>query len=305
VLSFIATARRLRGLIDDAEPDVVLSNVNATNLITGWALRSARHRPRWVARVGAHPKENDRGMRKVVARMVYGRADRVVVNSRGLGEAVATHYPGCVEAITCIPNPTDFELIDTLAREPPPLQRPSGTPVIIAVGRLFRPKRYDVMLRAFAEVRSVRSAELRICGDGPERAALRRLSSRLGIEDSVRWMGFVDNPYSVMRQADLFLMTSENEGLPNALIEAQGLGLPAVSTDCPHGPSEIIVDGVTGLLVRVGDTTGISDAMTRLLLDEPWRLELGRSARIVARRQFDNAVLTATWEQCLSDRGFQ
>jgi glycosyltransferase involved in cell wall biosynthesis len=297
--TFLATARRLRRLIEATEPDVVLSNVNATSLVTGWALRGAPRRPRWVARIGAHPQENDRGIRKVVARRVYGRADRVVVNSRGLGEAVAAHYPWLVDAIEYVPNPTDFELIDALAQEPPPLQRPTGTPVIVAVGRLFRPKRYDLMLRAFAEVLSACSAELWICGDGPERRALRRLSSRLGIEGSVRWLGFVDNPYTVMRQADLFLMTSENEGLPNALIEAQGLGLPAVSTDCPHGPGEIIEDGGTGLLVPVGDATGIAGATTRLLLDEPWRVEVGRAARSKVRDQFDAVELTAAWERCL------
>jgi glycosyltransferase involved in cell wall biosynthesis len=91
-------------------------------------------------------------------------------------------------------------------------------------------------------------------------------------------------------------MTSDHEGLPNALIEAQGLGLPAVSTLCPWGPDEIIEDGATGLLVPVGDVEAFADGILSILSDAPRRRSMGLAAAARSRRLFDCARLTRVFE---------
>lgn len=297
--TFPQTVRRLRSLIDELRPDVVLSNVNATNMITGWALRATRHHPAWVARMGNSPLHHDRGLRRWAARAVYPMVSQLVANSRGLAQEMVACYPFANGRVEVIENPTDFDAIDELARQHTAVQRPRSGAVVIAAGRLSRQKRYDILLRAFARVRKTVESQLWICGDGPELRSLKASARRLGIAEDVRWLGFVENPYALMRQADVFVMTSDHEGLPNALIEAQGLGLPAVATRCPHGPEEIIEHGATGLLVPVGDIELIGQALDQLLRNPALRAGMGAAASQRVRAQFDCRALTKTWEKLL------
>jgi glycosyltransferase involved in cell wall biosynthesis len=166
---------------------------------------------------------------------------------------------------------------------------------------LSRQKRYDLLLRAVARVCEREPVSLWICGDGPERERLRTLAAHLNLEAAVRFLGFLDNPYPAMRRSDLFVMTSDHEGLPNALIEAQALGVAAVSTRCPYGPDEVIEDGVTGLLVPVGDVAAIAGAIASLLSQPDRRAEMGKAALGLMRRRFDGAKLTRRWEELLLD----
>jgi glycosyltransferase involved in cell wall biosynthesis len=104
-----------------------------------------------------------------------------------------------------------------------------------------------------------------------------------------------------MRQADVFLLTSEFEGLPNSLIEAQALGIPAVSTDCPTGPAEIIERGTTGVLVPVGNAAAIADAILDMLSDAPSRRRMAAAARVRARSLFDYRAIIDQWQVRLAE----
>jgi glycosyltransferase involved in cell wall biosynthesis len=99
-----------------------------------------------------------------------------------------------------------------------------------------------------------------------------------------------------MARADLFVLTSDYEGSPNALIEAQGIGVPAVATDCAYGPAEIVDDGETGLLVPPGDDDALAAAVDALLADAPRRAAMGRAARSRARERHDAAAVVRRLE---------
>lgn len=292
-------AGRLRRLIEKSRPEMILSNITATNLVTGLALRSCVHQPQWIARVGNNPGFHDTFVRASLARLLYRRVDRFVVNSPGLADDLARQYAIDTARATCLLNPTDFEAMDFQANSPTAHAVLAERPLLLAVGRLFKQKRYDVMIDAFARVRSRIQAHLWICGEGPERNRLERQIQRHGLNDHVKLLGFCDNPYALMNKADLFLMSSDHEGLPNALIEAQGMGLPAVSTDCPHGPREIIVDQRTGLLVPTANPKAMAEAISTLLEAPPRLSEMSVAARETARRRFGAAALTGQWQQCL------
>lgn len=293
------TIRRLREHIELTQPDVILSNITATNLVTGLALRHSPHRPRWIARIGNSPARHDGPVRTLIARRTYPAADRLVVNSTGLIAELAGRYSLDRNRIDVLGNPTDFSAIDTLAAEPPAYVWERPEPLLIAVGRLFAQKRYDVLLRALGEVVAQYPAHLWICGDGPEQRRLQRLADRLGLANHVTFHGFVKNPYALMRQATLFVMTSDHEGLPNALIEAQGLGLPAVSTRCPHGPDEIIEHGKTGLLTPVANPTALADAILQLLQDSPRHAGMRLAAAATVRACFDASEITSQWSDLI------
>lgn len=290
---------RLRRAISQMKPDVILSNIAATNLVTGLALLRCRHRPGWIARVGNSPSRHDGTIRRLIARRVYPLADRLVVNSNGLVDDLGDQYSIERGRIDVLGNPTDFPAIEARAAETPVLVWNRPEPLLIAVGRLFEQKRYDVMLRALARVVAQIPAHLWICGDGPERERLQKLAEQLGVASHVTFLGFVENPYALMKQATLFVMSSDHEGLPNSLIESQGLGLAAVSTRCPHGPDEIIEHGQTGLLTPVADPAAFADAILQLLLDEPRRAVIGTAAAKTARTRFGASEIADHWSDLI------
>lgn len=295
----------LRRLLDEQRPDLVLSNVLSTNCLTGGALRTARHRPPWVARVGNDPRRGDPPLQRMWAKRVYPRAARVVTNSRGLEEAVHDVYPGTRGKTVSIPNPTDFEALERLAAEPvdgpEPKQLDAGEVRLLWIGRLTFQKRLDVALEALARLRGDLDARLWVCGEGPLQQTLRAWARDLGVADAVKFFGFLDNPFPLVPRSHLFWLSSDYEGLPNALIETQGLGLPAVATRCPYGPEEIIDDGVTGRLVPASDPGAVAQATRELWADRERLRSMGEAARHRARERFALDVVLPRWERLLLD----
>jgi GalNAc-alpha-(1->4)-GalNAc-alpha-(1->3)-diNAcBac-PP-undecaprenol alpha-1,4-N-acetyl-D-galactosaminyltransferase len=141
---------------------------------------------------------------------------------------------------------------------------------------------------------------LSILGDGPERASLEALASRLGISSRTRFLGWVRDPGTVLSRGDLFVLSSRYEGFPNALLEAMSCGLPAVSFDCPSGPREIIRDGVDGILVPPQDVDSLSAAMDRLMSSPAERQVLASRAAEVNER-FGLERVAKIWEDVIYD----
>jgi glycosyltransferase involved in cell wall biosynthesis len=162
----------------------------------------------------------------------------------------------------------------------------------IAVGRLAEEKGFDNLLRAFANI-AVRQSDwgLTILGEGDKRQELERLSADLGLEGRVHLPGRVSNPFTWLRRADLFVMSSRFEGLPCSLCEAMGCGLPAISFDCDSGPRDIIRHGVDGLLVPPGDIPAFTRAMDRLMSDDGERAQFAARAPEVMDRYNVKSIL--------------
>lgn len=280
---------RLARVIDRTGPDVVLSAYAYPSFIVGMALRIARTRPKWLARVASNPEWEESGLRRPMMRFAYRRVDRFVANSARLAEQFATIYPRAQGRIAHLPNPADFAWIDQAATEPPRVAAPSR-PRLVAVGRLAPQKRVDLLLEALQLVHAQFDVELVLCGDGPLRADIEHEISERGLGSAVTLVGY-GNPFPWLATADLFLLGSDHEGSPNALIEAQGLGIPAVATDCPFGPSEIVIDGVTGWLVPVGDAIAMSEAIIRALGDPTVLQRAAANARAHARRSFSMSTV--------------
>jgi glycosyltransferase involved in cell wall biosynthesis len=298
LLTLPRTARRLRRLIESWGPDVVLSNVLSTNGLAGWALRGVSRPPAWVARIGNAPGLTEPALQRRVARRAYRRrAAALVCNSEGARAAFARCYPELAGLAEQLPNPTDFALLDRLAAEPAEIA--GGVPALLWVGRLVRQKRPDLLIDAFSRVLPQAASRLVVCGDGPLRGAVERRARERGVSRAVELRGFVDNPFALMRRSDLFVMTSDFEGLPNALIEAQGLGLPAVATRCPHGVDEVIADGETGRLVEMDDAAGLAREIVALLAGAERRRAMAVAARQRARRLFALDSVLPRWQALL------
>lgn len=278
--------------LDRRRPDVVVSAFAYPTRVAGGALGLAQRRPRWLARVSLPTGDTDPPWLRPWMRRLYRRADAVVANSRALCRDVETRYG---VATRHLPNATDFAALECGAGTPVPPPAP-GRPRLLSLGRLEPQKRHDRLLEAVARLAE---PELVICGEGPERARLERRARELGVADRVRLPGFVAQPFAWLRSADLFVLASDAEGLPNALVEAQGAGLAAVVTDCPSGPAEVVAHGETGLVVPPGDTDALVAAVAELLRDEPRRRRMGQAARARARARWDAAATTRALESLL------
>lgn len=141
----------------------------------------------------------------------------------------------------------------------------AGPPVILAAGSLVKLKGYAVLLAAFARLAKLRDARLVILGEGPERGRLTQLAERLEIGRLVDFPGFQVNTLAHMAKADLLVLSSTYEALPNTLIEAMACGLPVVSTNCPNGPDEILEGGKWGRLVPVNDSQALAEGILETL----------------------------------------
>ena len=125
--------------------------------------------------------------------------------------------------------------------------------------------------------------------------------SQLGRSDSIQLMGRTEHIEDAYKSSDLIVLSSDFEGMPNALIEAMACGLPSISTDCPTGPSDLIEDGKNGLLVPMKDVNAMSQAILRMYSDRNRAIEMGRNARESIRQKCDaNAIAKKMIEVCES-----
>ncbi len=138
-------------------------------------------------------------------------------------------------------------------------------PVVLGAGRLTEQKDFSTLLNAFAILRKQMEARLIILGEGGQRSELEALVRRLGIEAEVDLPGYVENPYSFMRQSSVFVLSSRWEGSPSVVIAALACGCPVISTDCPGGVREILADGAYGDLVPMGDAAAMAGAIGKVL----------------------------------------
>lgn len=217
---------------------------------------------------------------KEFLRKTYLSADAIVAVSDGVADDLAMCSGISRGRIATIYNPIVGPDITTLAEEP--LNEPyfgQGTPpVILAVGRLDPQKDYPTLIRAFARLRQNREARLVILGAEHRLRPLYRqelidLAADLGVACDLILPGYVDNPFAYMARAQVFVLSSTHEGLPGVLIQALACGCPAVSTDCPSGPREILEDGRYGALVPVGDDAAMAAAIEQTL-EKPIQFEV-------------------------------
>jgi glycosyltransferase involved in cell wall biosynthesis len=235
----------------------------------------------------------------------FWKADALIAVSRGLQRQLKRLPTLSRVQVACIYNPIiDPGFAERLAAplNLPPAVR-TDVPWVVAAGRLNRQKDYPTLLRAFAGVTRQSPAQLLILGEGEERVALEALTLSLGIGDDVHFLGYVENPLPVMRRAQVFALTSTEEGFGNVLVEALAAGAAVVATDCPHGPREILRDEEFGRLVDVGDVAALTAMMSAELRDDrhgiPGALALhleSFSVQHIGERYIDALGLRPTYE---------
>lgn len=227
-------------------------------------------------------------------KLFYRWASIVVANSSELAKDYAEILGR--EVIT-IYNPIDFDLVGHLCKEnvPEEIFINRMRPIVIGAGRLSKQKNFVLLIYAIANVVRDLPCDLVIIGEGAERERLTALVNKLNLRGHVHLIGHRQNPYKYFYNSDLFVLSSNYEGMPNVLIEAIACGLPAVSTRCQSGPSEILADGKLGFLVQVGDVLGLAKAIRCALTDKS-STELMQKAAAVNILLYDKDVITSNWQ---------
>jgi len=171
---------------------------------------------------------------------------------------------------------------------------------IVAAGRLVDQKGFDMLIEAFAAVTAGHPDwTLEIYGKGYRRERLEAWIVAAGLERVVHLRGATDRLGERMRDASTFVLSSRNEGFPIVLLEAMAAGLAVVSFDCPTGPSEILSDGSSGLLVPAEDVTALAAALDRVMDDEALRRRLAAAAPAAVRR-YSTEAIGRRWDELLA-----
>lgn len=202
-----------------------------------------------------------------------------------------------IENSVVIPNAINPEFIR-------PQYRGERRKVIVGAGRLTKQKNFSLLIRAFSEIsEDFPEYELEIYGDGPLKNDLINEAKELGVNEKVKLLGYVENLGDKIQDATMFVLSSDFEGMPNALMEAMALGLPVISTDCPAGGSKYLIEnGNNGLLVSVNDINTLKKAMGDLLANSEFRNELGKNARLVCEK-LEPRKIYSKWEKNIRKMG--
>ncbi|MEO5362604.1 MAG: glycosyltransferase [Magnetococcus sp. DMHC-8] len=200
------------------------------------------------------------------ARPLIAVSDGVAEDVRG-GLGLGDRHP-----VRRIYNPFDFEAIRVLARQSAP-GRPVGR-YVIHVGRFTPQKRHDLLLAAWGRL-DIPHVLVLLTAPHPELAAM---IAAAGLAGRVVVAGFQANPYPWMAGADLLVLCSDHEGMPNVLVEALICGTPVVATDVPSGPAEILGRTLPQALVVHDDAVALAGAMAHMLANPPDCAQLDLSA---------------------------
>lgn len=272
-LELLRGIKAIQAVAASVRPSLVLASSSNMGLVTGIACRSLRRNGVGVAMKLTNPviRPRDRfavqkAYRRALYRFIFRHHDRVLTLTDAERSELATTYSELADRLVTVPNA--YVPNDLIAAELPSFRARERGPHLLTLARMMPQKRLDVLLEAFAELGRT-DARLTILGDGPLRAALENLARTLGIADRVDMPGFAEDVIPALRTADLFVLSSDYEGLPAALIEALACNVPVVTTDCFAGAREMLERSPFCFVTPIGDSDQFARAMERALAAGP------------------------------------
>jgi glycosyltransferase involved in cell wall biosynthesis len=265
---FFSNLRRLRTLratVRGLRPDVIVSFIDITNVLT--LLSTLGLQMPVIISERIHPSYHPIGLRwRLLRRLTYPLSSALVVQTEGIAAwARAAVTP---VRVRIIPNP--------LPRRAWPLGR-MREPIVLGIGRLHRQKGFDLLIDAFAKSGLPRNWRLVLVGEGPERASLAERIAELGLQDRVEMPGEVPDPQNWLARAAMFVLSSRYEGFPNVILEAMACGTPVLAFDCPTGPRDILHEGA-GMVLPPEDIHALAHGIQRLANDPNRRDALAQTA---------------------------
>ena len=282
----LARIKEVKNIIKNEKIDIILSFLPQAAFLS-LISRGIRKKTKVIISVRNDPKvEYKKVIFKILMRLLYPKADAFVFQTQDARD----YFPKSIQQkSTIIPNSLNKDFM---------VQRPSHNreKVIVSVGRLFEQKNHLLLIKAFEEFdKKVSGYKLLILGEGPLYPKLSDCINNKKINDKVILMGQVDDIKEKIYNATIFVLSSNYEGMPNALMEAMALGIPCVSTDCPcGGPKQLINNGENGYLVPVNDYKGLSEKMIELASNKETRIKFSNNA-IKTMEKYNPEIINKKW----------
>lgn len=263
---------KLSFVIFKVKPHVIMSTIRYVNVGTVFSCLLFRSKISVLVRetndftsAGINPNN----WKEKVVGWCYRRAHGVIALSNGVRQDILERYNVAPQRVVTIYNPIDIEMVKESMQDSfigNELNNPKweNKIKIVAVGSLIYQKGFDLLIRALAMVPQL-PCVLWIIGDGLEINNLNDLTSKLGVDHQVTFLGFKENPFVWMSNADLFVLPSRWEGFGHVIVEAMVCGVPVLSTRCKSGPDEIISHGVNGLLCDPNSVSSLAKGIEAMV----------------------------------------
>ena len=290
---FYKRFKNIRAIWKREKPDALvcfIGKCNVIGLLTSWGLKF----PVYVSVRNEPTKEYDTKLMRFLSKTLFARAKTIIVQT----EDAKAYFPKYLQKKTVIlPNSLDTRFI---------LPRFEGVRKneIVSVGRLVECKNQKMLIDAFSAVAGeYPELILKIYGNGTHnedtRGELEEQVRTLHLENRVKFMGHCNDMPQQLYESRIFVLTSDYEGMPNALLESMALGLACISTDCPcGGPRTVIQDGENGLLIPVRNEKALEQALWEILSNPALEKKLGENARKIGEQLSPERVNEA-WEKVI------
>lgn len=278
--SLLLSLWQLNRLLLREKPSLVVSFLVRANVCNSLLRKGRGHNAILFERMhlSSHLDNQFAGVKRLFAGLIpwfaYCRADAVLGVSSGVTKDLVENFRVTKNRAHTIFNPYNIENIKTAGFAEPEVTLPDA--FIISIGRLTEAKNFKQLINAY--LISKESAPLCILGEGEQKEELNEFIKSKGAEEKVILLGYAKNPFSIISRAKYYISASTNEGFPNALLEAMALGLPAIMTNCPSGPAEILEAepefhsdkfhlGKFGVLVPMNNENQLALAINQMQID--------------------------------------
>ena len=264
---------RFRKVLKQIKPDIVISFLPVVQVYVRYASIGLKHKRVETIRINPWKTEISNSKYYKSWLKCFDKCDHLILQSKDQKPFFSEKVQK--KAVT-IPNP-----INALYLENEKKEYDANSHKIVAAGRLTKQKNYKMLIDAIKIVQNdYNDVSLSIYGAGELQKELQDYIDDIGISNNVKLMGRSNELHNVYKDFDLYVMSSDYEGLPNALAEAMAIGLPCISTDCQTGPRDLIDDGISGYLTPCGDVKALADKIkeTFSLTSDEQRV-IGQSAR--------------------------
>lgn len=283
------SVRFTKKMIEEWKPDIILAFMTKSNIIALLACFGVKHKCKVVIAERANPFYAGKVF-KIMRRFLYPSADGCVFQTKQ-AQDYYKNILRCESIVLRNPLNPDFKV------SPYSGQRKKK---IVTMGRLSEEKNQALLIRAFAKIADKYPEYMvEIYGDGPLHDELDQLIQKVGMEGRVLLMGRKNNVQQYIQDASVFVLCSNSEGMPNALLEAMALGLPSIATDCPiGGPAVIIQNNKNGILIPMNDESKLADSLKCLINDCAFADKISHAAQNVTV-DFGTEKVCAEWEDYL------
>jgi len=290
----------IRKVLRQVQPDMALGMMTSANVLLAFASLRLKN-IRTIGSERTYPPLYPLGVVwEWLRNRSYGFLNAVVAQSSEGAVWLKMHTSA--KRVAVIPNPVNWPMSNQLPHLDVKNVCRTGRNLLLAVGRLSSEKQFGLLVGCFQSLANHHSDwDLVILGEGPLRPVLEAQVLAAGLEKRVFFPGRAGNVGEWYERADFFVMSSRFEGFPNALVEAMGYGLPAVSFDCDTGPRDIIRHEVDGLLVPPMSVAGLTAGLDQLMGDESLRRKLAEQAKDV-RERFAIELVADKWVNLFEGR---